>query len=83
MSKAWKLQDAKNCLSEVIEKAATEGPQTVTKRGEPTAVIVSFSDYQKLTKPALSLVEFLAESPLKGVTLDLERNKDMPRDVEL
>ncbi len=34
-------------------------------------------------KPKKSLVEFLRESPLVGLELDLERNKDTGRDIEL
>lgn len=83
MGKTWKLQDAKNCFSEVVEKAATEGPQTVTKRGEPAAVVLSFADFQKLVGPKENLVDFLGHSPLKGIELDLKRAKDVPRKVDL
>ena len=34
-------------------------------------------------KPKTSLVEFFRESPLVGLDLDLERNKDTGRDIEL
>ena len=30
----WQLQEAKQKLSEVIEKALQEGPQVVTRRGD-------------------------------------------------
>lgn len=35
----WQLQEAKNKLSEVIRRAREEGPQTITVRGEPAAVV--------------------------------------------
>ena len=35
------------------------------------------------SKPTKNLVEFLRESPLVGVELNLERDKDTGRDVEL
>ena len=35
------------------------------------------------SKPKKSLVEFLRESPLVGVELNLERDKDTGRDIEL
>jgi len=40
---------------------------------------------QSVEKPApqKSLVEFLRESPLVGLELDLERDKDPGRDIEL
>lgn len=46
----WQLQDAKNHLSKVVEKALTEGPQTVTRRGKRTAVVLSVEEYDRLTK---------------------------------
>jgi hypothetical protein len=37
----------------------------------------------ELPKPKKSLVEFLRESPLVGLELNLERDKDTGRDIEL
>lgn len=83
MEKNWQLQDAKNRFSELVEKAIKLGPQMVTKRGVKTVVVLSFDEYQKLTKPKTDLIDFFKTSPLYGVELDLERNKDLPREVEL
>ena len=83
MNKMWQLQEAKNRLSEVVEEALQKGPQVITRRGEETAVVLSIKDYQKLVKPKDSLVEFFRKSPLHGVKLDLERNKEPARDVDL
>jgi antitoxin Phd len=81
--RVWALQDAKNRLSEVVDRAIKEGPQTITRRGQETAVVVSMSDYRSLTKPEGGLVSFLRKSPLVGVDLDLERVDDYGRKVEL
>lgn len=78
----WKLQEAKNHFSEVVECAIKEGPQEVTKRGEQAVVIISFSLYQKLCQPKEDLVSFFKNSPFYGVDLNLERKKDYPREVE-
>lgn len=67
----WKLQDAKNHFSEVVECAMKEGPQEVTKRGEQAVVILSFELYQKLCKPKENLVDFFKNSPLYNSQLDL------------
>lgn len=83
--KQWKLQDAKNHFSELVECAMKEGPQEVTKRGEHAVVILSFALYQELSKPMESkenLVSFFRNSPFCGEELDLERNKDLPREIE-
>ncbi len=79
----WQLQEAKNRLSRVVEEARRGRPQTITLRGEPAAVVVSFEQYQALTRPASSLAEFFRSSPLHGVELVLERSRDTGREIEL
>jgi len=69
----WQLQEAKSRFSEVIKRTAN-APQTITVRGEETAVIISVAKYKNLTQPKMSLFEFMQNSPLKGVELDLERD---------
>lgn len=83
MKNQWQLQVAKNRFSEVIEKAQTEGPQIVTRRGEQAAAIISISEYRRLTQTQNSLLEFMSKSPLRDVTLDLSRSKDKGRKVNL
>jgi len=78
----WKLQDAKNHFSELVECAVNDGPQEVTKRGDHAVVIISFAHYQELCKPKDNLVTFFKNSPLHGVDLVLERSKDTPREIE-
>ena len=81
MNSEWQLQTAKNKLSEVVERAQTSGPQEITRRGKKTAVILSFSDYQHLIQKESSLVTFFQNSPLRDI--ELTRNRDLPRDIEL
>jgi prevent-host-death family protein len=57
----WHLQDAKNNFSKVVQKAITEGPQTVTLRGKRAAILMSAEEYDRLVKPQKSLAEFLLE----------------------
>ena len=83
MSQQWQLQDAKNRFSEVVENAIQDGPQIVTKRGKEAVVIVSMDEYRKLTTPKTSLVEFFQNSPLHDLELELERDKDFSREVDL
>ncbi|MBI1860354.1 MAG: type II toxin-antitoxin system Phd/YefM family antitoxin [Deltaproteobacteria bacterium] len=80
--KRWQLQDAKNRLSEVVERALLEGPQIVTRRGTDSVAIISMKDFQKLTTPRTSLVQFFSQSPLKGMPVE-KRRKDLGRKVEL
>lgn len=83
MSMQWQLQDAKNQLSHLVKKAAEEGPQIISVRGKPTAVVLSVEEYQRLTKPKTKLTEFLKDSPFQDVELDLVRGTDVAREVEL
>ncbi|TMJ19973.1 MAG: type II toxin-antitoxin system Phd/YefM family antitoxin [Alphaproteobacteria bacterium] len=80
----WKLEDAKARFSEVVRRAASEGPQTVTVRGREAAVVLSSEQYEKL-RPAPaerpSLLELLRSVDLEG--LDLTREPDYGRDVDL
>jgi antitoxin Phd len=79
----WQLQDAKARLSEVVKKAAQEGPQHITLHGEPAAVVLSEADYQRLKKRPKRFLDFIRNSPLRGVELDLTRDRSVPRKVSL
>lgn len=79
----WQLQEAKNRLSRVVEEARRGSPQTITLRGTPAAVVLSFEQYQDLTRPRTALSEFFRHSPLGDAELDLERSRDTGREVEL
>lgn len=83
MSGIWKLQDAKNRFSEVVKEALRAGPQIVTRRGKETAVVLSVEDYRRLARPEVGLVGFFRSSPLAEAELDLERDRDTGREVEL
>src|SRR5690625_7189488 len=72
-TKKWQLQEAKNRFSEVVRKASEEGPQTVTKHGKDSVVVLSAEDYRKLEQPKTSLVEFFQDSPLSKIEIDLKQ----------
>jgi prevent-host-death family protein len=78
----WTVADAKARLSEVIDRAQGE-PQTITRNGKPSVVIVSVEEWQRKTARRGSLAEFLLASPLRGSDLDFERMRDEPRDLAL
>lgn len=79
MEHVWQLQEAKNKFSEVVEKALTDGPQVITKRGVETAIVLSYIDYRKLFAGQKKLSEFFRDSPLTGVDLELTRDKSPVR----
>jgi len=39
-SQSWTVAEAKAKFSEIIEKAMSEGPQTITRKGRTAAVVV-------------------------------------------
>lgn len=82
-TKKWQLQEAKNRFSEVVRMASEEGPQTVTKHGKDSVVVLSAEDYRKLEQPKTSLLDFLQKSPLSNVHIDTKRDKSTSRDIEL
>ena len=79
----WQLQEAKNRFSEVVNKAITEGPQTVTRHGEEIVVVLSKAEYNRLKKSQGNLLDFFRQSPLVGIELDLDRDQSLPRDINL
>ena len=79
----WQLQDAKSKFSQLVENAMSSEPQFVTKHGNNAVVVLSFEDYKRITKPKMDLVAFLRNSPLTGVELDISRNGELPRKIEL
>lgn len=78
----WTVARAKARLSEVIERAQA-APQTITRNGKPSVVVVSAEEWQRKMARKGTLAEFLLESPLRGADLDLERLRDEPRDQPL
>ncbi|MHA6688870.1 type II toxin-antitoxin system Phd/YefM family antitoxin [Devosia sp. A449] len=78
----WTVANAKARLSEVIERAQNE-PQTITRNGRPSVVVVSVEEWNRKTMRKGSLAAFLLDSPLAGSALDIERVSDEPRDLGL
>ncbi len=84
--KSWPLQDAKAKFSAVVNKAITDGPQTVTRRGLDVVVIVSIEKFQEMSYGGgkESLVDFFRESPLRDLPSHaFERDGDIGREVDL
>jgi len=84
--RAWQLQTAKARFSEVFRLARTEGPQRITRQGKEGVVMISDERYDRLTvksRQPKSIVQFFRQSPLAGIKLDLDRDKDTGRDIEL
>ena len=59
----WSLQDEKSRLSEIVKRARSEGPQTVTLRGERAAIVISAEDYDRLAARNTGFVDLLLSGP--------------------
>jgi antitoxin Phd len=82
----WQLQAAKARFSEVFRLARTEGPQLITRQGRDGVVMMPVEQFDRLVNRARqpnSLVQFFRESPLVGLELDFERDRDTGRDIDL
>lgn len=83
---SWQIQSAKAKFSEVFRRARTEGPQRITRQGKEGVVMIAEEQYERLVGKAhqpKSLVEFFRQSPLVGVDLDLKRDRDAGREIQL
>ncbi len=74
-SNRWKLQDAKNKFSELVERVLEQGPQVVTRHGKEMVVVIAFGYYEKRRKPRQNLIDFFGSSPLTTTDLDLARDR--------
>ncbi len=82
----WQLQEAKARFSEVFRLARESGPQRVTKHGRTAVIVLPAEEYERLSRPKArrgSLVEFFANSPLAGLKVPLDRERDYGRPVDL
>ena len=80
---AWTVAEAKAKFSEVIEKATSDGPQTITRNGRTAVVVVAADEWERKTKRKGNLAEFFASSPLRNARLKFKRLPGGARKVDL
>jgi prevent-host-death family protein len=81
-SQIWTVAKAKAKFSEVIDCALSDGPQTITRNGRTTAVVVAADEWQRKSRREGTLADFFANSPLREGGLVLPR-RTRPRKVDL
>ena len=69
----WTVAEAKARFSELIDKARSDGPQTITRKGRTAVVVVAAEEWEKKTRRSGNLAEFFAASPLRRSKLRVER----------
>lgn len=83
MKPSWKLQDAKAKFSQIVDEAIKNGPQYVTRYGSEAVVIVSVAEFEELKSSKPSFKDFLLSCPKASLDLELIRQKDIPRSIDL
>lgn len=83
MAVRWQVQEAKQRFSEVLRAAETGEPQIVTKHGEEVAVVIDIAEYRRLRGESVSFMDYLRAEPYVDADLDVERQRDLPRDIDL
>ncbi|MGO9271676.1 MAG: type II toxin-antitoxin system prevent-host-death family antitoxin [Terriglobia bacterium] len=78
----WRLADAKNRFSELVNLALSGDPQLVLRRRD-AVVVVARRDYDKLTGKRPSFKRFLLGKGPSFSELDLTRDKSPMRSVKL
>lgn len=82
--RTWQIQEAKTHLSELVRDTERAGPQAITWHGREVAVVLSRTEYERLTGTDQSLVEFMRRSPLFDTDdVDLRRDTSPTREVTL
>ena len=82
-TQVWTVAEAKAKFSEVIDRAQSDGPQTITRNGRTTAVVVAAEEWERKTKRKGSLAEFFAASPLRGSGARIKRFPGRLREADL
>ena len=78
---SWRLADAKNRFSELVNRALRGEPQVVMRRRD-AVVVVARRDYQELTGKRMSFKQFLLGEGPSLRELDLRRDKSPMRNVK-
>ena len=83
MITTWPSQDAKKRFNELIDKTLSEGCQVITRRGVPVVMVVPAVEMKKKKTRAGNLASFFLNSPLAGSELEIVRDRDMGREIDL
>ena len=81
--KTWQLQEAKAKFSKLVDEAMEEGYQTITRNGRPVVIVISQKDFEQYLQSKDTLIDFFNRAPFPEEELDLTRDKDPGRDVDL
>jgi prevent-host-death family protein len=78
----WRLAEAKNRFSEVVNLALSEGPQLVLRRDD-AVIVMDRREYEKLSGKRPGFKEFLMEAGPSLDVLSLKRDRSPMRPIKL
>jgi antitoxin Phd len=78
----WNVANAKNRLSEVLDRAEREGPQTIRRRGH-SFVLMPAEKFEQLTGRRPSFRDWLLKGPRFDAVELPDRSRSAMRDVSL
>jgi antitoxin Phd len=76
MGHIWQVQEAKSRLSELMDRALSEGPQVITRHGRPVVKVVAADGPEGGAADNDGFLDFLLSIPKTGLDDGLPR---MPR----
>lgn len=79
----WSVADAKARLSELLDTVDDDGPQVISRRGRPVAVLVSMEEWERRRNRKGTLADFLASAPVGDEDLEIGRVDISLREVDL
>lgn len=78
----WNVADAKNRLSEVLDRARRDGPQTIRRRGD-AFVLLAADQYEQLTGQRPTFKDWLLKGPRADALKLPSRSSSTMREVVL
>jgi prevent-host-death family protein len=81
--RTWQLQEAKAQFSQLVNETIEDGFQTITRNGHPVVVMISQKEFERFQKPKETIVDFFKRAPFPDLDLDIGRDKDTGREIDL
>lgn len=72
----WTLAESKARLTKILDRAVSEGPQIIIRKGRAAAVVVGAEEWRRKTRRTCTLAEFFRRSPLRGSELKVRPRKE-------
>jgi prevent-host-death family protein len=78
----WRLAEAKNKFSELVNRALAEGPQRVLRRDD-AVIVMALRDYERLVGKKPGFKDFLMGKGPDFEGVDLSRDRSPMREISL